>query len=85
VQHEPGEKCARTRAKRPKRAAVRTSYPLPYSSVALYLQFGKIKVTDFARKGPFFRTLLEKELARIETSASDEEIAKKLQGLGYLD
>jgi hypothetical protein len=29
--------------------------------------------------------VLEKELAKVETSASDEEIAKKLQGLGYLD
>jgi metal-responsive CopG/Arc/MetJ family transcriptional regulator len=33
----------------------------------------------------FVEHVLEKELARIETSASDEEIAKKLQGLGYLD
>jgi hypothetical protein len=29
--------------------------------------------------------VLEKELAKLDTSASDEEIAKKLQGLGYLD
>jgi hypothetical protein len=33
----------------------------------------------------FVEHVLERELARIETSASDEEIAKKLQGLGYLD
>jgi 4-hydroxy-3-methylbut-2-enyl diphosphate reductase IspH len=33
----------------------------------------------------FVEHVLEKELAKIETSASDEEIAKKLQGLGYLD
>lgn len=33
----------------------------------------------------FVEHVLEKELARVETAASDEEIAKKLQGLGYLD
>ena len=33
----------------------------------------------------FVEHVLEKELARVETSASDEEIARKLQGLGYLD
>ena len=29
--------------------------------------------------------LLEKELAKIDTEVSDEEITKKLQGLGYLE
>ena len=33
----------------------------------------------------FVEHILEKELAKIETAASDEEIVKKLQGLGYLD
>jgi hypothetical protein len=33
----------------------------------------------------FVEHVLEKELAKLDTSASDEEIAKKLQGLGYLD
>ena len=33
----------------------------------------------------FVEHVLEKELARVDTSVSDEEIAKKLQGLGYLD
>lgn len=33
----------------------------------------------------FVEHILEKELAKVETSDSDEEIAKKLQGLGYLD
>ena len=33
----------------------------------------------------FVEHILEKELAKIETEASDEEIVKKLQGLGYLD
>ena len=33
----------------------------------------------------FIEHVLEKELSKVETSASDEEIVKKLQGLGYLD
>ena len=33
----------------------------------------------------FVEHVLEKELATIDTEVSDEEIAKKLQGLGYLE
>ena len=33
----------------------------------------------------FVEHVLERELAKVESYASDEEIAKKLQGLGYLD
>jgi metal-responsive CopG/Arc/MetJ family transcriptional regulator len=33
----------------------------------------------------FIEHVLEKELSKVEASASDEEIVKKLQGLGYLD
>lgn len=33
----------------------------------------------------FVEHIVEKELSKIETAASDEEIVKKLQGLGYLD
>jgi metal-responsive CopG/Arc/MetJ family transcriptional regulator len=33
----------------------------------------------------FVEHVLERELAKVESSASDEEIAKKLQGLGYID
>jgi metal-responsive CopG/Arc/MetJ family transcriptional regulator len=33
----------------------------------------------------FVEHVLEKELAKIETSDSDEDILKKLQGLGYID
>jgi metal-responsive CopG/Arc/MetJ family transcriptional regulator len=33
----------------------------------------------------FVEHILERELAKVESSASDEEIAKKLQGLGYID
>ena len=33
----------------------------------------------------FVRHVLERELESIEQGASDEEIVKKLQGLGYLE
>jgi metal-responsive CopG/Arc/MetJ family transcriptional regulator len=33
----------------------------------------------------FVEHVLERELAKVESSVSDEEIARKLQGLGYLD
>jgi metal-responsive CopG/Arc/MetJ family transcriptional regulator len=33
----------------------------------------------------FIQHVLEKELSKIETDDSDEEIVKKLQGLGYLE
>jgi len=33
----------------------------------------------------FVEHILEKELARFEGADSDEEIAKKLKGLGYLE
>ena len=33
----------------------------------------------------FVEHVLDKELSKLDTSASDEEIAKKLQGLGYID
>lgn len=33
----------------------------------------------------FVQHILERELAKLEDSASDEEIVKKLQGLGYID
>jgi predicted DNA-binding protein len=33
----------------------------------------------------FIDHVLEKELSKIEDSDSDEEIARKLKGLGYLD
>ena len=33
----------------------------------------------------FIDHVLEKELSKIEESESDEEIARKLKGLGYLD
>jgi hypothetical protein len=33
----------------------------------------------------FVEHILERELAKIEQAESDEEIVKKLKGLGYLD
>jgi hypothetical protein len=33
----------------------------------------------------FVQHILERELAKLEDAASDEEIVKKLQGLGYID
>ena len=33
----------------------------------------------------FVQHLLEREVARVEDTQSDEEIARKLKGLGYLD
>ncbi|MBV9507955.1 MAG: hypothetical protein JO323_23440 [Acidobacteriia bacterium] len=33
----------------------------------------------------FVEHVLERELAKVEGAASDEEIVKKLQGLGYID
>jgi len=33
----------------------------------------------------FIEHVLEKELARLEDAESDEEIARKLKGLGYLE
>jgi hypothetical protein len=40
---------------------------------------------DYSSPQEFVEHVLEKELAKVEASPSDEEIAKKLQGLGYLD
>jgi hypothetical protein len=51
--------------------------------------FSKVKkcaeAGGYSSPEEFVEHVLEKELAKVETSASDEEIAKKLQGLGYLD
>ena len=33
----------------------------------------------------FVQHVLERELAKLENAGSDEEIVKKLQGLGYID
>jgi hypothetical protein len=46
------------------------------------------KVSDaggYSSPEEFVIHVLEKELARIEEAESDEEIVKKLKGLGYLE
>jgi hypothetical protein len=46
------------------------------------------KVADaggYSSPQEFVQHVIEKELAKVEEGLSDEEIAKKLQGLGYLD
>ena len=51
--------------------------------------FEKVKkcadAAGYSSPQEFVEHVLERELAKVESSASDEEIAKKLQGLGYLD
>jgi len=43
------------------------------------------EASGYSSTEEFVEHVLEKELAKLDTTASDEEIAKKLQGLGYLD
>src|SRR5262245_58452805 len=46
------------------------------------------KVADaggYSSPQEFVEHIIEKELAKLEEGLSDDEIAKKLQGLGYLD
>ena len=33
----------------------------------------------------FVRHIVERELSRLETAAADEEVKKRLKGLGYLE
>ena len=51
--------------------------------------WGRVKkVADaggYSSPEEFVQHVLEKELAKFDSGASDEEIAKKLQGLGYID
>jgi len=51
--------------------------------------WGKVKkcadAGGYSSPQEFVEHVLEKELAKLDTTASDEEIAKKLQGLGYID
>jgi hypothetical protein len=39
----------------------------------------------YSSQEEFVEHVLEKELAKLEDAESDEEIVKKLQGLGYLE
>ena len=43
------------------------------------------EVAGYSAPQEFVEHVLEKELAKIEESGSDEEILNKLKGLGYID
>jgi metal-responsive CopG/Arc/MetJ family transcriptional regulator len=43
------------------------------------------QAAGYASTEEFVQHVLEKELARLEEAAADEEIVKKLKGLGYLE
>jgi len=42
------------------------------------------KISGYASADEFVAHVLEKELASLEDAGSDEEIKKKLEGLGYI-
>ncbi len=42
-------------------------------------------VAGYSSPQEFVEHVLEKELAKLEDAESDEEIANKLKGLGYID
>ena len=42
-------------------------------------------VAGYSSPEEFVEHVIEKELAKIEESGSDEEILRKLKGLGYID
>jgi hypothetical protein len=42
-------------------------------------------VAGYSSPEEFVEHVLERELAKLEDAGSDEEIVKKLQGLGYID
>jgi hypothetical protein len=41
--------------------------------------------SGYSSPDEFVQHVLEREVARLEDSQSDEEIARKLKGLGYLE
>ena len=43
------------------------------------------EVAGYSSPEEFVEHVLDKELAKLEDTESDEEIAKKLKGLGYID
>lgn len=42
------------------------------------------KIAGYSSPDEFIRHALEKEIAQLEEADSDDEIKKKLQGLGYI-
>jgi hypothetical protein len=43
------------------------------------------KAAGYASPQEFIEHVLEKELAKIEVTDSDQEVLKKLKGLGYIE
>jgi predicted DNA-binding protein len=43
------------------------------------------KAGGYSSAQEFVEHILERELAKLEDAATDEEIVKKLKGLGYID
>lgn len=43
------------------------------------------ELAGYSSPEEFVQHIVEKELARLEDAESDEEIVKKMKGLGYLD
>lgn len=53
---------------------------------ALFTRIKKCaEVAGYSSTEEFVVHVLEKEMSHLEDAESDEEIAKKLQGLGYID
>jgi predicted DNA-binding protein len=51
----------------------------------LYERVSKVaKISGYASADEFVVHVLEKELATVEDADSDDEIKKKLEGLGYI-
>lgn len=44
-----------------------------------------VAASGYSSPEEFVQHVLEREVARLEDTQSDEEIAKKLKGLGYLE
>ncbi len=43
------------------------------------------KAAGYSSAQEFVEHIIERELAKLEDAATDEEIVKKLKGLGYID
>ncbi len=43
------------------------------------------KVAGYSSAQEFVEHIIERELAKLEDATTDEEIVKKLKGLGYID
>jgi len=53
---------------------------------ALYDRVQKVAdLAGYASVDEFIVHMIEKELAKIETAESDEEVTERLRGLGYLE